>query len=100
MQDVISMYIPPELAVALGLFLGCLCRALFPFFKKQSKAAEQGKSLKWERRYTWTFGFAMFAAFIASMILLPTIEVPTVNAFPLSFLIGWSAEDILNKIVT
>ena len=100
MADLISMYIPPEFIVVMGLFCGCLCRALLPFFKKQHKAAEAGENLRWERRYSWTLGFAIFTAFIAAMILLPTMQVPTVNAFPLSFIVGWSSQDILNEMAT
>jgi len=99
MADLISMYIPPEVAVALGLFAGCLCRALLPFLKKQTEAAQQGKNLKWQSRYTWTLVFAIFAAFVAATILFPTVQVPVVNAFPISFVVGWSSQDILNTFV-
>jgi hypothetical protein len=99
MAELIPINLAPEIAVAIGLFFGCLCRTLLPFFKKQYQAAQEGKQVKWESRYTWTLIFALFTAFIAATLLFPTVEVPVVNAFPISFAVGWSAQDILNTIV-
>ncbi|MCJ7634426.1 hypothetical protein MUP77_18795 [Candidatus Bathyarchaeota archaeon] len=88
-----------EIAVAGGLFLGCLARALLPFFKKQYQAAEQGGEVKWEKRYAWTIIFAIFASFITATLLFPSFEMPAVNAFPIAFAIGWASQDILNLAV-
>ena len=91
--------IPVEVTVAVGLFLGCLARALFPFFKKQAQAAERNEPMKWESRYTWTIIGGIIASFIAATILFPSFVMPTVNAFPIAFTMGWASEDILNTLI-
>ena len=91
--------IPVEISVAIGLFLGCLARALLPFFKKRAKAAEQDELVKWESRYIWTIIFAIFSAFIVATFLFPSVEIPATNAFPVAFAMGWSAQDITNMMV-
>jgi hypothetical protein len=91
-----SDFIPVEVAAALGLFMGCLARALLPFFKK--KYQEDQPSLRWEPRYTWTLIFSVFMSFVAATFLLPAFEIPSANVFPLAFVMGWSSLDIVNGL--
>jgi hypothetical protein len=91
-----SDFIPVEVAAALGLFMGCLARALLPFFKKKYQEAQP--SLRWENRYTWTLIFSVFMSFVAATFLLPTFEIPATNVFPLAFIMGWSSLDIVNGL--
>lgn len=88
-----------EIAAAGGLFLGCLARALLPFFKKQARAAEQDERVIWEKRYAWTIIFALISSFIAATLLFPSFTIPATNAFPIAFAIGWAAQDMLNTVV-
>lgn len=91
--------IPTELIAGLSVFLGCLLRVMLPFFKKQAQAAEKGQVVKWERRYAWTMSFGFLTAFIATMLIFPSFEVPAENIFPVAFLFGWGSQDVLNTIV-
>jgi hypothetical protein len=88
-----------ELAAGIGIFLGCLMRAILPFFKKRKEAIENGEDLKWKACYTWTIVISVATAFIATMIILPDFEIPTTNILPLSFALGWSSQDIINKLI-
>ena len=81
-----------EIIAGVGIFLGCLARAVLPFFHKKAEAAKNGADVKWERRYSWTIIFAVFVAVIATMMILPTFQVPT------AFIYGWAAQDIINKV--
>lgn len=87
-----------ELIAMGGIFLGCLSRALLPFFKKKHTAIKEGKEVKWESRYVWTIVFAIVTSFIATMLVFPTFTIPPENAFPLAFAVGWASQDIINKI--
>jgi hypothetical protein len=89
-------FMPPEVATALGLFMGCLARALLPFLKKKYQEAEAG--IRWEGRYTWTLLFSIFMSFVAATFLLPAFEIPATNVFPLAFIMGWSSLDIVNGL--
>ena len=89
-----------ELAAAGGIFLGCLARALFPFFKKQHQAAERGKDLKWQARYAWTIAFVILVSFIATTMLVPSFEIPATHVFPIAFTTGWAAQDIINMLIS
>ena len=91
--------IPFEAIAGFGIFFGCFCRGIAPFLKKRSQAAKDGKDFKWDRKYGWTFGIAVFGAVVATMFLLPTFSVPKEYIFPTAFLVGWAAEDIVNKVV-
>ena len=95
----IDIVIIPEVAAAIGLFVGCLARALFPFFKKQARAAEQDEKVVWEKRYVWTIIFALITSFITATILFPSFDIPSVNVFPIAFAVGWSAQDIINRLM-
>jgi hypothetical protein len=91
-----SDLIPAEAAAALGLFMGCLARAVLPFLKK--KYQEEQPTIRWENRYTWTLIFSVFISFVAATILLPTFETPATHVFPLAFIMGWSSLDIVNGL--
>lgn len=89
-----------EIVGALGIFTGCVCRAVLPFLKKQSEAGKNGDSLKWEARYTWTIVLTLVIALVSTMFLLPTFAIPETYIFPAGFIVGWSAQDIVNKVAT
>jgi hypothetical protein len=89
-------FMPPEAAAALGLFMGCLARAILPFLKKKYQEADAG--ITWEGRYTWTLLFSIFMSFVAATFLLPTFDIPPTNVFPLAFIMGWSSLDIVNGL--
>lgn len=89
-----------EIVAWLGIFTGCVCRAVLPFLKKQSKAGKNGDSLKWEARYTWTIVLTLVISFVSSMFLLPTFAIPETYIFPGAFVFGWTAQDIVNKVAT
>jgi len=89
-------FVPPEVAAALGLFMGCLARAVLPFLKKKYPEAEAG--IRWQNRYTWTLVFSIFMSFVAATFLLPAFEIPANNVFPLAFIMGWSSLDIVNGL--
>jgi hypothetical protein len=91
--------LPVEVYSGLGIFLGCLARAILPFFRKQADAAEQGQSVKWEGKYTWTIIFAVFSSVVATMLIFPTMQIPAANIFPISFAFGWAAQDIVNNLM-
>lgn len=87
-----------EIIVALGIFFGCLARAILPFLKKKSEAAKAGQQVKWEGRYVWTLIFTLFVAMITTMLLLPTFKIPAEYVFPYAFIFGWASQDIVNKV--
>jgi len=89
-------FMPPEVAAALGLFMGCLARAVLPFLKKKYQEAEAG--IRWENRYTWTLVFSIFMSFVGATFLLPAFDIPANNVFPLAFIMGWSSLDIVNGL--
>ena len=91
-----SDFIPVEVSAALGLFMGCLARALLPFLKKKYQEAEAG--IRWENRYTWTLVFSIFMSFVGATFLLPAFDIPANNVFPLAFIMGWSSLDIVNGL--
>ena len=85
-----------EILAGLGIFLGCFGRTIFPFLKKK---AESGGSVKWEGRYTWTVIFTVFLAGVTTMFILPSFQIPSNFVFPMAFIQGWGAEDIVNRVV-
>ena len=89
-------FMPPEVAAALGLFMGCLARAILPFLKKKYQEADP--AVRWESRYTWTLLFSIFMSFVGATFLLPTFQIPQANVFPLAFIMGWSSLDIVNGL--
>ena len=90
--------IPIEVVAGFGIFLGCLARAVLPFFRKKAEAVKANESVKWEGRYLWTIIFAVFVSFIATMMVLPSFQIPAQYLFPSAFLHGWAALDIVNKV--
>lgn len=89
-------FMPPEVAAALGIFMGCLARAILPFLKKKYQEPDAG--IRWEGRYTWTLIFSIFISFVAATFMLPTFQIPLTNIFPLAFITGWSSLDIVNGL--
>ena len=87
-----------QIIAGLGIFFGCFGRAMLPFLKKKAEAAKNGGAVRWEGRYMWTILFAIGISLVATMFILPTLRIPTEFVFPNSFLLGWAAEDIINKI--
>jgi H+/Cl- antiporter ClcA len=88
-----------EILAGLGIFFGCFGRAMLPFLKKKAEVAKNGGSIRWEGRYIWTILFAIGVSFVATMFILPTLKIPSEYIFPIAFMQGWAAEDIINKIV-
>jgi len=87
------------LVIFLGVFMGCLARTTLPFLRK----AKENPDIKFEFRYLVTFGFNVMASLIASMLLLPTIQVSdgTMSTiFTTAFIAGWGAQDLLNNILS
>jgi H+/Cl- antiporter ClcA len=89
-----------EVLAGLGMFFGCFGRAFLPFLKKQADAANRGQQIKWDKRYIWTIIFAIFISIVATMLILPSFQMPTQFVFPLAFTYGWASQDIVNKIAT
>ena len=87
-----------EVIAALGIFFGCLARAILPFLKKKAAAAKAGQEVKWESRYVWTIIFTLFVAMITTMLILPTFQIPSASIFPIAFYFGWASQDIVNKV--
>lgn len=85
-----------EILAGLGIFFGCFGRAMLPFLKKRAEGTKG--QIKWEGRYTWTVLFAVGISFVATMFILPTLRIPSEYIFPIAFMQGWAAEDIINKI--
>jgi len=87
-----------EVIAAIGIFLGCFSRAMLPFFRKKAAAVKVGEQVRWEGRYVWTLIFAVFVSIIATMLILPSFQIPSGYAFSAAFLHGWAAQDIINKV--
>ncbi len=87
-----------EIIIALGIFLGCLSRAILPFFRKKAEAVEAGKNIRWEGRYTWTIIFAVFVAMISAFLIMPSFQMQDGYVFPMAFAYGWATQDIVNKV--
>lgn len=87
-----------EIIAALGIFFGCLARAILPFLKKKAAAVKAGQQVKWENRFTWTLIFDLFVAMITTMLILPMFQIPTEFVFPYAFTFGWASQDMLNKV--
>lgn len=87
-----------EIIVAIGIFLGCFLRSFLPWLKKKSQAAKAGQQVKWENRYVWTLVFNLVVALIATILILPTFQVPSEYIFSFAFTFGWASQDIVNKI--
>ena len=90
------MYI--EIIGGLGIFLGCLSRAILPFFRKKAEAAESGTDVRWEGRFTWTIVFTVFVAVVSTFLIMPSFQIPDGYIFPMAFAYGWAAQDIVNKV--
>ena len=94
-----------ELAIFLGVFLGCLARSLVPFMRKLSKFAKwEGKPFTWDHHYTASMIVAIFVGFVASMFVLPTAIAEHglgggLLAFAGAFLIGFGSNGIVNEIM-
>jgi uncharacterized membrane protein YbjE (DUF340 family) len=87
-----------EIIIALGIFLGCLLRAILPYLKKKHEAVQAGQQIQWESRYVWTLCFTLVVSLITTILIIPTFQIPLENAFPLAFAFGWASQDIVNKV--
>lgn len=90
--------LPVVVVAGFGIFLGCFARAMFPFFRKKAEAAKTGEVVRWESRYLWTIIFAVFVSFVATLMILPSFQIPSEFVFPAAFLEGWAVQDIVNKV--
>jgi len=87
------------MVVFVGLFLGCLARVTLPYLRK----AKENPDIKFELKYLATFGFNIVVSLIATMLLLPTVQVENgamVTIFTTAFVTGWGAQDLLNNILS
>jgi len=87
-----------EIVTGIGIFMGCLLRAVLPYLRKKHEAVQAGQQVKWENRYVWTIVFSIVIALITTMLILPSFQVPIDYIFPLAFAYGWASQDIVNKI--
>jgi len=87
-----------EVLAALGIFFGCLGRAILPFLKKKAEAAKSDEVVRWEGRYVWTIIFAIFVSIITTMLVLPSFQIPSSYIFPIAFALGWGSQDMINRI--
>ena len=92
-----------ELVVFLGVLLGCLARSVMPFLRKVRDAAEAGRAITWDHRYTISLAASLLLASAAALILLPTVQVPWPTslpiAFSLAFTVGFGSNGIINELL-
>ena len=85
---------------AIGVFLGCLCRTSLPYLRK----ARENPSIVFDRTYVITFLVNVVLSMIASILIFPTLEIPSginlYQIFTMSFVAGWGSQDIINQIVS
>lgn len=92
-----------DILVFMGVLLGCLARSLLPFMRKLRRAAEEGRVLTWDHRYTASFLAALFMSSAAAFLIMPNIElagpVSPLIVFCTAFAIGFGSNGVLNELM-
>ena len=91
-----------ELLAFVGVLLGCLARSIMPFLRKLRRAAEQGRIICWDHRYTATLAASAFLSLAAAALIMPSLALPgpisPIAAFCLAFAIGFGSNGFLNEL--
>jgi len=92
-----------EVLVFMGVLLGCLARSLLPFMRKLRKAAEEGRVITWDHRYTASFLAALLVASVAALLITPEVSLASpmspLIVFCTAFAIGFSSNGVLNELM-
>ena len=89
--------------VFIAIFLGVLCRTLFPYVKKMKEAEAKGDLLKFDYKYLYTAISSLVLSVIVTLLIFPTFKIPEATGiylFCMSFTFGWSTNDIVNELLT
>lgn len=89
-----------EIIAGLGIFTGCVARAVVPFLKKQLAAAKEGSDFRWKRQYTITIVLSLVIAVPTALFVLASFPIPETLIFPAGFMAGYASQDVVNKVVT
>lgn len=87
----------------IAIFLGVLCRTLFPYVKKVKEAEAKGDLLKFDYKYLYTAISSLVLSVIVTLLIFPTFKIPEATGiylFCMSFTFGWSTNDIVNELLT
>jgi len=92
-----------DILIFMGILLGCLARSLLPFMRKLRRAAEEGRVITWDHRYTATFLIAFFTASAVAFLTTPSISLTDpmspLLVFCTAFAIGFGSNGVLNELV-
>jgi len=87
----------------IAIFVGVLCRTLFPYIKKMREAEAKGEVFKFDYKYLYTALSSLVLSIIVTFLIFPTFKIPEATGiylFCMSFTFGWSANDIVNEFLT
>lgn len=87
----------------IGIFVGVLLRTLLPYVKKLKKAEDKNEEFKFDFKYAGTAIFALVISFVVSTLIFPTFTIPEIAlpyVFAQAFAFGWTANDIINEIIS
>ena len=86
-----------------AIFLGVLCRTLFPYIKRMREAGARGDTLSFDSKYLYTALSSLVISVIATFLIFPTFKIPEATGiylFSMSFTFGWTTNDIINEFLT
>lgn len=88
----------PLLISTVAIFLGVLFRTGIPYLAKLM-ALEEGETLDFDLKYLATALYSLAVSFVATMVLLPSFNIPQVP-YPLlfahGFTFGYASNDFIN----
>lgn len=79
-----------------GVLVGIIARAAFPYLRKISG----GEELKWERRYTASLVASLVLSLIVTLLVFPGFVAPQAEAFSvfvMAFIFGFGFEALVNE---
>lgn len=94
-----------ELIVLIAAVLAVLVRTAVPFLRKAKEAADDGKELKFDRKYIYTLLLSGVGSVVGGILLFPSLinQIPDgasgLMIFASIFGIAYASNDILNDIV-
>jgi len=102
-QQAGEVVVMEEILAFMGILLGCLARSLLPFMRKLRRAAEEGRVITWDHRYTATFLAALLMASAAALLITPSVSfaepMSPLIVFCIAFAIGFGSNGVLNELV-
>jgi hypothetical protein len=98
-MNILGIEISPEAVAFIGILLACILRTALPYVYKH----KDDETIKFQLRYLVTFFLVVIVGTVAAILLFPAFSIPDtsfLSVFAAAFAYGWTADDIINKIVT